>query len=86
MIMNEVLLDTYTYHQAEAFAKLNNIDVAEVVKTSVLSFLGKFMRSKSVAVPQKYELPERLKKMRGILAGVEDKDDDRLSYLLEKYK
>ena len=34
----------------------------------------------------KYELPEHLKKMRGILAGVEDKDDERLQYLLEKYK
>ena len=52
--MNEVTLDAYT--------KLNNVDVADVVKTSVLNFLGKFKRSKSVAVTQKYELPEHLKK------------------------
>ena len=32
----------------------------------------------------KYELPEHLKKMRGILAGVKDENDDRLNYLLEK--
>ena len=69
--MNEVLLDSYTYHQAEAFAKLNNIDVAEVVKTSVLNFLSKFKRTKTIAGSQKYELPEHLKKMRGVLAGVE---------------
>ena len=84
--MNEVSLDSYTYHQAEAFAKLNNIDVTEVVKASVLNFLGKFKRTKNIATSQKYELPAHLKKMRGVLAGVEDKDDERLDYLLEKYK
>lgn len=84
--MNEVLLDTYTYRQAEAFAKLNNVDVAEVVKTSVLNFLGKFKRSNSVAATQGYELPEHLKMMRGILAGVEDKNDEKLNYLLEKHQ
>lgn len=80
--MNEVLLDAYTYHEAEAYAKSNNIEVAEVVKTSVLSFLGKSKHSNSVSAGQIYELPEHLKKMRGILAGVEDKDDERLNYLL----
>lgn len=84
--MNVVLLDTYTYQEAEAFARLNNIDVAEVVKTSVLNFLGKLKRPKSAVVSQKYELPEHLKKMRGILAGVEDKKDEKLNYLLEKNK
>lgn len=84
--MNEVLLDSYTYHQAEAFAKLNNIDIAEVVKTSVLNFLGKYKRSNDVGVTHKYELPEHLKKMRGALSGIEDKNDEKLNYLLEKYK
>lgn len=84
--MNTVLLDTYTYHEAESYAKLNNIDVAEVVRTSVLNFLGKIKRSDSISAGQKHELPKHLKKMRGILAGVEDKDDERLNYLLEKYQ
>ena len=84
--MNEISLDAYTYREAEAYAKLNNIDVTEVVKTSVMNFLGKFKRSKNVAASQKYELPGHLKKMRGILAGVEDKDDERLNYLLQKYQ
>ena len=83
--MNEISLDAYTYREAEAYAKLNNIDVTEVVKTSVMNFLGKFKRSKNVAASKKYELPGHLKKMRGILAGVEDKDDERLNYLLQKY-
>lgn len=34
----------------------------------------------------KYELPEHLRKMCGILASVEDSSDERLNYLLEKYK
>ena len=67
--MNEVMLDAYTYHQAEAFAKLNNIDLAEVVKISVQNFLGKFKRTKDVVATKNYELPEHLKKMRGVLAG-----------------
>lgn len=35
---------------------------------------------------QRKSLPEYLKKMRGILAGVKDENDDRLNYLLEKNK
>ncbi len=84
--MNEILLDAYTYHEAEAYAKLNNIDVAEVVKTSVLNFLDKLKRPKSAVASKKYELPGHLKKMRGVLAGVEDRDDERLNCLLQKYQ
>lgn len=84
--MNEVLLDAYTYHEAEAYAKLNNIDVAEVVRTSVMNFLGKFKHPKSVAASQRYELPPHLEKLGGCLAGVSDPSDEKLNYLLEKYK
>ncbi len=69
--MNTVLLDTSTYKEAEAFAKLNNIDVTEVVKASVLNFLRKFNSSERATVKPKYELPGHLKKMRGVLAGVD---------------
>ncbi len=84
--MNTVLLDTQTYREVEAFAKRNNTDVAEVVRTSVLIFLDKVKHSGDTAKTLKYELPEHLKQMRGILAGVEDTNDERLNYLLEKYK
>lgn len=32
----------------------------------------------------RYVLPERLKKMRGILSGVEDSADEILNYILNK--
>lgn len=83
--MNTVLLDTYTYQEAETYAKLNNIDVTEVVRTSVLSFLGKIKRPNGIVAGRKHELPKHLKEMRGILAGVEDKEDERLNYLLNKH-
>ena len=79
-------IDNRTYREVEAFAKLHNLDIAEVVRTSLQNFLQKFKVAKPQARAAKYELPEHLKKMRGILAGVEDKDDERLQYLLEKYK
>ncbi len=69
--MNTVLLDTSTYKEAETFAKLNNVDVTEVVKASVLNFLRKFNSSERATVNSKYELPGHLKKMRGVLAGVD---------------
>lgn len=31
-----------------------------------------------------YKLPSHLKKMRGVLAGVEDSEDERLNYILSK--
>ena len=84
--MNTIAIDNGTYREVEAFAKLHNLDIAEVVRTSLQNFLQKFKVAKPQARAAKYELPEHLKKMRGILAGVEDEDDERLQYLLEKYK
>ena len=79
--MNTIAIDNRTYREVEAFAKLHNLDIAEVVRTSLQNFLQKFKVAKPQARAAKYELPEHLKKMRGILAGVEDEDDERLQYL-----
>ena len=84
--MNTIIIDNNTYSEVENFAKLNNTTVADVVKASIHGFLKKFNRSETVAQATKYELPEHLKKMRGVLAGVKDENDDRLNYLLEKNK
>ena len=65
---------------------LHNIDIAEVVKTSLQNFLQKFKVAKPQAKAAKYEQPEHIEKLAGCLAGVEDPSDDRLNYLLEKYK
>lgn len=84
--MNTITIDSNTYSEVENFAKLNNTTVADVVKASIQGFLKKFSRSEAVSLAKKYELPDHLKKMRGILAGVEDENDERLNYILEKHK
>ena len=84
--MNIITIDNNTYSEVENFAKLNNTTVSDVVKASIHGFLKKFNRSETVAQATKYELPEHLKKMRGIVAGEKDENDDRLNYLLEKNK
>ena len=84
--MNTITIDSNTYSEVENFAKLNNTTVADVVKASIQGFLKKFSRSEAVSQTKKYELPDHLKKMRGILAGVEDENDERLNYKLEKHK
>lgn len=84
--MNTIMIDSNTYSEVENFAKLNNTTVADVVKASIQGFLKKFSRSEAVSQTKQYELPDHLKKMRGILAGVEDENDERLNYILEKHK
>lgn len=86
MRMNTIAIDNRTYREVEAFAKLHNIDIVEVVKTLLQSFLQKFKVAKPQTRTTKYELPEHIEKLAGCLAGVEDPSDDRLNYLLEKYK
>ena len=46
--MNTIAIDNRTYREVEAFAKLHNLDIAEVVRTSLQNFLQKF----KVAKPQ----------------------------------
>lgn len=84
--MNTITIDSNTYSEVENFAKLNNTTVADVVKASIQGFLKQFSRSEAVSQTKQYELPDHLKKMRGILAGVEDENDERLNYILEKHK
>lgn len=82
--MATITLDTHTYQELETFAKRNGMNVSEVVNASIHSFLDKLNSVKPRTISQRYELPGHLKKMRGVLSGIEDKNDDRLNYLLEK--
>ena len=51
--MNTIAIDNRTYREVEAFAKLHNLDIAEVVRTSLQNFLQKF----KVAKPQASKSP-----------------------------
>ena len=82
--MNTVTIDSGTYKEMEMFAHVNNIDVADVVKKSFYFFVEKFKLAKPQTKTAQYELPAHLKKMRGVLSGVEDINDERLNYILSK--
>lgn len=84
--MNTITLDNYTYREVEAFAKVNHIDVSEVVKASIRNFLKKFQKSRAENKVQNIELPSHLELLGGCLSGVADENDEKLNYLLEKYK
>lgn len=79
--MATISIDTDIYKSAEMYAKQNNVSIRELVE----SYLTKLLTSNNSA-RQRKELPKHIQEMCGILSDVEDKDDDRLNYLLEKYK
>lgn len=83
-MMNTVVLDSNTYRDVERFAKANNIGVADVVKESLHYFLKKFKSISTDSANAQYFLPEHLKRMRGVLSGVEDVEDERLNYIMKK--
>ena len=84
--MNTITLDNYTYREIEDFAKVNHIDVADVVKVSIRNFLKKFQKTRAESRMQKIELPSHLEMLGGCLSEVADENDEKLNYLLEKYK
>lgn len=84
--MNTVAIDSNTYREVEAFARLNHLDVAEVVKTSIQNFLKKFQVAKSKSLVQNLGMPAHLEMLGGCLSDVADEHDEKLNYLLEKYK
>ena len=82
--MNTITIDNNTYHDIENFAHVNNLDVADVVKKSFRFFIEEFKFAKPQSKASRYQLPLHLKKMRGVLAGVEDSEGERLNYILSK--
>lgn len=70
--MNTITLDNKIYREVETYARLNNLDIADVVKKSILAFLKRLSPAKSASLPQTSELPAHSKQKRGILAGVSD--------------
>ena len=82
--MNTITIDSNTYHELEAFAHVHNLDIADVVRRSFLFFSEKFKPAKLQEKTVQYQLPSHLKKMRGVLSGVENSEDERLNYILSK--
>lgn len=60
--MNTITIDNNTYHDIEAFAQVNNLDVADVVKKSFRFFIEEFKSAKSQSKASLYQLPLHLKR------------------------
>ena len=63
-------------------AKLHNISFKQLVDI----LLKKFQSSEGMIDYSSLQLPSRLEKLGECLADVEDSDDEKLNYLLERYK
>lgn len=64
------------------YAKLHNISFKQLVDI----LLKKFQSSEGMIDYSSLQLPSRLEKLGECLADVEDSDDEKLNYLLERYK
>ncbi len=64
------------------YAKLHNISFKQLVD----DFLAKFQDASIEEENASLTLPPHLEKLGGCLSGVNDPDDEKLNYLLEKYK
>lgn len=82
--MDTITIDNDTYRELQSFAKSNNVDVADVVRKSFKYFSERFKNSTQQSQTAQYQLPSHLKKMRGVLSGVDDKGDEKLNRILSK--
>lgn len=77
--MTTIAIDSNIYHEAELYAKQNNISVRELVESLLKNIrVGKQTSSKKVEFPPSWE------SLCGILEGVSDNDDERFNYILSK--
>ena len=79
---NELLIDINQYPGAVMYAKLHNLSFKQLVE----NLLNKFQVSSAAKEEVSLQLPPHLEKLGGCLAGVNDPNDEKLNYLLEKYK
>lgn len=77
--MNTITISPTRYAGAARYAKQHNVSIQQMVDEYLMTFQDETPKGTAS------ELPDRWKKMAGILAGVEDiKGDDRLDYILSK--
>lgn len=79
--MNTIIIDSNIYRGAETYAKRHNISVRQLVENCLQKILSPKVSSKP-----SLKLPPHLEELGGCLSGVEDENDEKLNYLLEKYK
>ena len=79
---SNLVIDIKQYPGAVMYAKLHHVSLKQLVD----GFLMKFQTPAVKKTKEVLELPPHLEKLGGCLTGVEDLEDEKLNYLLEKYK
>ena len=74
--MNTIAISSESYNNALLYAKSQNITVDEIVEN--------YLKTLVIIRPTKRELPDSFRRLKGILADVNDPDDERLNYILSK--
>ena len=74
--MNTISISSEAYNNALLYAKSQNITVDEIVEN--------YLKTLVIISPTKRELPDSFRRLKGILADVNDPDDERLNYILSK--
>ena len=74
--MNTISISYEAYNNALLYAKSQNITVDEIVEN--------YLKTLVIIRPTKRELPDSFRRLKGILADVNDPDDERLNYILSK--
>ena len=74
--MNTISISSEAYNNALLYAKSQNITVDEIVEN--------YLKTLVIIRPTKRELPDSFRRLKGILADVNDSDDERLNYILSK--
>ena len=77
-----IVLDINRYPEVAIYAKRHNISVKQLVEDLLTQFQFSIERKGAASL----QLPPRLEKLGGCLADVSDPSDEKLNYLLEKYK
>ena len=74
--MNTISISSEAYNNALLYDKSQNITVDEIVEN--------YLKTLVIIRPTKRELPDSFRRLKGILADVNDPDDERLNYILSK--
>ena len=74
--MSTIVISSSVYHNALLFAQSQNKTVDEIVEN--------YLKSLVVIESPKRKLPESFRRLKGILAEVNDPSDEKLNYILSK--
>lgn len=80
--MNAITVDSNIYQGTERYARLHNANLKQLVEDFLMKLQMPSVETRETVL----QLPNRLERLGGCLSGVSDDQDERLKFLMEKYK